>query len=57
MAERVGVVKSGEGNALGDHIATFKYLKGAYKEDGERFFTKACSDRTTGFELKESRYR
>lgn len=57
MAERVGVVQSGEEKALGDHVATFKYLKGAYKEDGERLFTKACSDRTTGFELKEGRYR
>jgi len=43
----------------GDLIATFPYLKGAYKKDGERLFTGACSDRTRGniFKLKESRFR
>jgi len=30
----------------GDLIAAFQYFKGAYKKDGERFFTRACSDRT-----------
>ena len=32
----------------GDLIVAFQYLKGAYKKDGERRFTKACSDRTRG---------
>ena len=43
----------------GDLIAAFQYLKGAYKKDGERLFTKACSDRTrgNGFKLKEGRFR
>ncbi|KAK4827495.1 hypothetical protein QYF61_018795 [Mycteria americana] len=38
---------------------TFQYIKGAYKKDGERHFTKACSDRTrgNGFKLKEGRLR
>ena len=39
----------------GDLIAAFQYIKGAYKKDEERLFTKACSDRTrgNGFKLKE----
>ncbi|KAK4826782.1 hypothetical protein QYF61_011431 [Mycteria americana] len=39
-------------------LETFKYIKGAYKKDGERLFTKACSDRTrgNGFRLKEGRF-
>ncbi|KAK4826955.1 hypothetical protein QYF61_012804, partial [Mycteria americana] len=36
----------------GDLIAAFPYLKGAYKKDGERLFTRACSDRT-GIRQKE----
>ena len=32
----------------GDLIAAFQYLEGAYKKSGEGFFTRACSDRTTG---------
>jgi len=35
------------------------YLKGAYKKDGYRLFTEACSNRTrgSGFKLKEGRFR
>ena len=38
---------------------TFQYMKGTYKKDGERLFTKACSDRTrgNGFKLKEGGFR
>ncbi|TRZ15003.1 hypothetical protein HGM15179_012101 [Zosterops borbonicus] len=41
----------------GDPVTAFQYLKGAYKKDGERLFTRACSDRTrgNGFTLGESR--
>ncbi|KAK4828890.1 hypothetical protein QYF61_001448 [Mycteria americana] len=40
----------------GDLIAAFQYLKGAYKKDGERLLTRACSDRTrgNGFKLKKN---
>ena len=32
----------------GDLIAAFQYLKGAYKQEGERLFTRVNSDRTRG---------
>ncbi|KFQ07941.1 hypothetical protein N329_07309, partial [Haliaeetus albicilla] len=43
----------------GDLIAAFQYLKGAYKKDGDRLFSRACSDRTrrNDFKLKEGRFR
>ncbi|KFQ65772.1 hypothetical protein N334_04381, partial [Pelecanus crispus] len=43
----------------GDLIATFQYLKGAYRKDGENLFNKACCDRTrnNGFKLKKNRFR
>ncbi|KAK4815478.1 LOW QUALITY PROTEIN: hypothetical protein QYF61_002937 [Mycteria americana] len=43
----------------GDLIAAFQYLKGAYKKDGNRLFSRACSDRTrgNGFKLKEGRFK
>ncbi|KFQ89830.1 hypothetical protein N337_06745, partial [Phoenicopterus ruber ruber] len=43
----------------GDPIVAFQYLKGAYKKDGEKLFSRACCDRTRGdgFKLKEGRFR
>ncbi|KFQ70886.1 hypothetical protein N335_13071, partial [Phaethon lepturus] len=43
----------------GDLIAAFQYLKGAYKKDGGRFFSRVCSHTTrgNGFKLKEGRFR
>jgi len=43
----------------GDLIAAFQYLKGAYRKDGDRIFSRACCDRTRGnhFKWKESRFR
>ena len=43
----------------GDLIAAFQYLKGAYKKDGDRLFSRAFSDRTSGngFKLQEGRFR
>ena len=39
----------------GDLIATFQYLKGAYKLEGDQIFTQSDGDRTrgNGFKLKE----
>ena len=36
----------------GDLIVTFQYLMGAYKQEGERLFTRMESDRTRGNSLK-----
>ncbi|KAK4818081.1 hypothetical protein QYF61_005658 [Mycteria americana] len=43
----------------GDLMAAFQYLKGAYRKDGDRLFSKACCDRTrgNGFKLREGRFR
>jgi len=42
----------------GDLIATFQYMKGAYRKDGEGLFTRMCCDRTRGnsSKLKEDRF-
>jgi len=42
-----------------DLIATFQYLKGAYKKDGDKLFRRACCNRTRGndFKLGEGRLR
>ncbi|KFW08110.1 hypothetical protein N327_01720, partial [Fulmarus glacialis] len=43
----------------GDLIAAFQSLKGAYKKDEDRLFSRACCNRTrrNGFKLKEGRFR
>ena len=43
----------------GHPVAAFQYLKGAYKKDGDRLFSRAFSDRTSGngFKLQEGRFR
>ncbi|KAK4824977.1 hypothetical protein QYF61_022503 [Mycteria americana] len=42
-----------------DLIAAFQYLKGAYKKDEDRLFSRACCNRTrgNGFKLREGRFR
>ncbi|GAB0207361.1 mitochondrial enolase superfamily member 1 [Grus japonensis] len=43
----------------GNLIAAFQYLKGAYKKDEDKLFSRACCDRTrgNGFKVKEGRFR
>ena len=42
----------------GDVLAACQHLKRAYKQAGEGFVTRACSDRTRGnsFKVKEGRF-
>ncbi|KAK4832544.1 hypothetical protein QYF61_023876 [Mycteria americana] len=42
-----------------DLIEAFQYLKGAYKKDGDKLFSRACCNRTrgNGFKPKEGRLR
>ncbi|KFW10404.1 hypothetical protein N327_05418, partial [Fulmarus glacialis] len=42
----------------GDITAAFQYLKGTYKKEGGKLFSRACCDRTrgNGFKLKEGRF-
>ena len=48
-----------KGRLQGDLIGAFHYLKGAYKKDGDRIFSRACCNRTrgNGFKLREGRFR
>jgi len=43
----------------GDLIVAFQYLKGAYKQEGERLFVRVDGDRTrgNGLELRQGRFR
>ncbi|KFP44161.1 hypothetical protein N324_03341, partial [Chlamydotis macqueenii] len=41
----------------GDLIAAFQYLKGAYKKDGEKLFSRACCNRKRGSGFKPERHR
>ena len=42
-----------------DLSEAFQYLKGAYKQAGDRLFARVCSDRTrgNGFKVKDVRFR
>jgi len=40
-------------------IVAFQYLKGSYRKEGDKLFSRICCDRTklNGFKLKEGRFR
>jgi len=42
-----------------DPTAAFQYVKGSYKKEEDRLFSRVCCDRTrgNGFKLKEGRFR
>ena len=55
----LGVLSLERRRLQGDRAEAFWYVKGAYKKDRERLFTRAHCDRTrgNGFKLNEGRFR
>jgi len=55
----LGLFSLEERRLWGDLIVACQCLEGSYEKDGERLFTRACSDRTrsNGFKLREGRFR
>jgi len=42
----LGLFSMDKSRLWGDLIATFQYLKGAYRKDGENILSRACCDKT-----------
>jgi len=57
--KQLGLFSLGKKRLRGDLIAAFQYLKGAYRKNGKKLFSRACRGRTrsNGFKLSESRFR
>ena len=56
---QLGLFSLGNRTLQGHLTVAFQYLKGAYKQEGERLFTRVDSDRTrgNGFKLGHGRFR
>jgi len=52
----LGLLSLEKARLWGGLRATFQYLKGVYKKEGDRLFNRVCCDRTkgNGFKLKEN---
>ena len=59
MLRELGLFSPEQRMLWGDLRVAFQYLKGSYKEEGDRLFSRVCCDRTrgNGFKLKEGRLR
>jgi len=55
----LGLFSLGERRLRGELRAACHYLKGAYKNDGDKLFNRTCYNRTkgNGFQVKEGRFR
>jgi len=51
----LGLFRLEQRRLWGDLITAFQYLKGTYKKDGDKHFSRACCNRTraSGFKLKQ----
>ena len=59
QAERAGAVQHGEEKALRDLRAAFQYLKGGWKEEEDRLFSRVCGGRArrSDFKLEQEKFR
>ena len=48
-----------EKRRLQSDLMTFQYLKGSYRKEGDRLFSRVCCNRTkrNGFKIKKDRFR
>ena len=55
----LGLIRLEKGRLRRDLRVAFQYLKGSYRKEGDRHFSRVCGDRTrgNGFKLKEGRFR
>ena len=55
----LGMFSLEKGRLWGDLRAAFLFLKGSYKKEGDRVFSRVCCDRTreSDFKLKEERFK
>jgi len=56
--KEMGLVRLERRRPWEDLAETFQYVKGGYKKEGSRLFSRTCFDRTrgNGFKLKEGRF-
>ena len=56
---KLGLFSVGKRKLQEDVMAAFQYLKGGYKKEGDRIFSRICCDRTrgNGFKVTEGRFR